>query len=96
MARAHRLALFLAAFTFLYVLLFFSVLPLPPFLDPRAVGEILPVIPWWALVSFGSYSLWSMGWGLWSFRDCPEAFEELMGEIAEAKHDLRAKGISVD
>lgn len=118
MARAHRLALFLAAFTFLYVLLFFSVLPLPPFLDPRAVGEILPVvrlaltltsvpspavvdeiitlaaisqcintnsnitlqqIPWWALVSFGSYSLWSMGWGLWSFRDCPEAFEELMG-----------------
>ena len=73
-------------------------------------------IPWWALVTFGSYSLWSMGWGLWSFRDCPDALEELMGvsrrihcvvsditnhdrsrqEIAEAKQDLRAKGVSVD
>ena len=57
-----------------------------------------------------------MGWGLWSFRDCPDALEELMGvirrihcgfpditnhdrsrqEIAEAKQDLRAKGVSVD
>jgi hypothetical protein len=79
-----------------------------------------------------------MGWGLWTFRDCPDAFEELMGvscsfvlldwyfgfysiirpldflplsatqtplttivlsnlqEIAEAKNDLRAKGVTVD
>jgi len=96
MARAHSLALFLATSTFLYILLLFRILPLPPFLDADVVGKILPVIPWWALVSFGSYSLWSLGWGLWSFRDCPEAFEELMGEIAEAKNDLRAKGVSVD
>jgi dolichyl-phosphate mannosyltransferase polypeptide 3 len=36
-------------------------------------------IPWWLLVTFGSYSLWSLGWGLFTFRDCDEAYEELMG-----------------
>jgi hypothetical protein len=35
-------------------------------------------LPWWVLVSFGSYSLGSLGLGLWSFRDCPEAYAELM------------------
>jgi len=35
--------------------------------------------PWWLLVSFGSYSLWSIGWGLFSFRDCEEAYHELLG-----------------
>lgn len=30
-------------------------------------------------MSFGSYSLWSMGWGLWTFRDCPGAYDELIG-----------------
>ena len=36
-------------------------------------------IPWWLLVAFGSYSLWSLGWGLLTFRDCDEAYEELIG-----------------
>jgi dolichyl-phosphate mannosyltransferase polypeptide 3 len=36
-------------------------------------------IPWWLLVSFGSYSLWSLGWGLYTFKDCPEAYTELLG-----------------
>jgi hypothetical protein len=35
-------------------------------------------LPWWLLVSLGSYSLASLGWGIWSFRDCPEAYAELM------------------
>ena len=35
-------------------------------------------LPWWVLVSFGSYSLASLGWGLWTFRDCPDAYTELM------------------
>jgi len=95
MARAHRLAITLTVLASLYALLFFAILPVP-FVDEDVVVEVLPTIPWWALVTFGSYSLWSMGWGLWTFRDCPDAFEELMGEIAQAKNDLRAKGITVD
>jgi dolichyl-phosphate mannosyltransferase polypeptide 3 len=36
-------------------------------------------IPWWLLVSFGSYALSCLGWGLFTFRDCPEAYTELLG-----------------
>jgi hypothetical protein len=35
-------------------------------------------LPWWLLVSFGSYCLWSLGFGLYTFRDCPEAHRELL------------------
>lgn len=35
-------------------------------------------LPWWLLVSFGAYSLWSLGWGLLQLRECPEAYEELI------------------
>ena len=35
-------------------------------------------IPWWLLVSFGSYCLWSIGIGLVSLRECPEAYNELL------------------
>jgi dolichyl-phosphate mannosyltransferase polypeptide 3 len=40
-------------------------------------------VPWWLLVSFGSYSLWCLGWGLFTFRDCPEAYAELL-EVGES------------
>ena len=29
-------------------------------------------------MSFGSYALWSLGWGLYSFIDCPDAYKELL------------------
>lgn len=35
-------------------------------------------LPWTLLVAFGAYSLGSLGWGLYTFRDCPEAYQELM------------------
>ncbi|KII93079.1 hypothetical protein PLICRDRAFT_170870 [Plicaturopsis crispa FD-325 SS-3] len=95
MARAQRLAGYASVFLAFYLLAFFAVLPVP-FVTPTVVEKILPVVPWWILVSFGAYSLWSMGWGLWTFRDCPEAYTELLLEITEAKNDLRAKGVTVD
>jgi len=95
MARAQRVVGFSAAATTLYLLLFFSILP-TPFLDATTAEQILPFIPWWLLVSFGSYSLYSLGWGLFTFRDCPEAYTELLSEITQAKNELRSKGISVD
>ncbi|PFH47586.1 hypothetical protein AMATHDRAFT_67505 [Amanita thiersii Skay4041] len=95
MTRAHRLGALSALFTVLYSLALFQYLSVP-LLDESVVQQILPVIPWWLLVSFGSYSLWSLGWGLFTFRDCPEAYTELLGEISQAKNDLRARGVSVD
>ncbi|KIK31306.1 hypothetical protein PISMIDRAFT_670345, partial [Pisolithus microcarpus 441] len=95
MARVHRIATAASALVVLYLLTLFSLVPVP-FVDPSVSEQILPVVPWWILVSFGSYSLWSLGWGLFTFRDCPEAYCELLKEINDAKNDLRTRGVSVD
>ncbi|KAF8799913.1 dolichol-phosphate mannosyltransferase subunit 3 [Phlegmacium glaucopus] len=95
MARAHRVALLATITTVAYLLLFFNMLSVP-LLDAKIAGQILPVIPWWLLVTFGSYCLWSIGMGLVTLRECPEAYNELLGEITEAKDDLRTKGVTVD
>ncbi|RDB16185.1 Dolichol-phosphate mannosyltransferase subunit 3 [Hypsizygus marmoreus] len=84
MTRAKRLSLLTTLLTALYLLVFFQVLAVP-LVDESTVQKILPVFPWWILVSFGSYSLWSLGWGLFTFRDCPEAYTGLLGEITRAK-----------
>jgi dolichyl-phosphate mannosyltransferase polypeptide 3 len=95
MARAHRLAVISTFSIAVYFLALFQYIPVL-FIDEQVAGEILPTLPWWFLVAFGSYSLFSIGWGLWTFRDCPDAYKELMGEIAQAKNELRVQGVSVD
>lgn len=95
MARAHRVSLIATIATVAYLLLFFNVFPLP-LLDARIAEQILPVLPWWLLVTFGSYCLWSIGMGLVTLRECPEAYNELLVDITEAKNDLRTLGVTVD
>jgi dolichol-phosphate mannosyltransferase subunit 3 len=59
----------------------------------------LPVfcqLPFWAIVSFGAYLLFKLGFGVFTFNDVPEAHKELMAQIVEAKEDLRKKGVDVD
>jgi len=56
----------------------------------------LSQLPFWALVSFGAYLLFKLGWGVFSFNDVPEAYSELMKEIQIARADLRSKGVDVD
>ena len=56
----------------------------------------LQQFPFWALVSFGSYLLFKLGWGVFTFNDVPEAHKELMEEIDMAKEELRRNGIDVD
>lgn len=53
-------------------------------------------LPLWALVSFGAYLLFKLGWGVFTFNDVPEAHKELMNDINMAREELRAKGIDVD
>ncbi|RDB26478.1 hypothetical protein Hypma_006015, partial [Hypsizygus marmoreus] len=84
MTRAQRLYLFTTVFTAIYLLIFFQILAVP-LVDDDTVQKILPVLPWWILVSFGSYSLWSLGWGLFTYRDCPEAYAELLGDLYTRK-----------
>ncbi|KAI0544944.1 dolichol-phosphate mannosyltransferase subunit 3 [Xylaria curta] len=55
-----------------------------------------PQLPFWALVSFGAYLLFRLGWNVMTFHDVPEAHKELVGEIELAKQDLRRLGVDVD
>lgn len=40
--------------------------------------------------------LFRLGWGVLTFNDVPEAHKELMGEIDQAKVELRKLGVEVD
>ncbi|KAI5450444.1 hypothetical protein NCC49_003067 [Naganishia albida] len=95
MSRATRFLALALPLTISYLLALFHLIPIP-FLSETESSLLLPVIPWWLLVSFGAYSLGSLGLGLLKFRDCPEAYEELLVEISQAKNQLRDQGVSVD
>lgn len=92
MSRATRFLAVALPLTITYLLALLRLIPVP-FLSERTSSLLLPVvrpflhpsnttdpaqIPWWFLVSFGAYSLGSLGMGLLRFRDCPEAYEELL------------------
>jgi dolichyl-phosphate mannosyltransferase polypeptide 3 len=53
-------------------------------------------IPFWALVSFGAYLLAKLGYGVFSFNDVPEAHEELVKQIEQARADLTKRGVTLD
>ncbi|CAI9638256.1 dolichol-phosphate mannosyltransferase subunit 3 [Alternaria burnsii] len=77
--------------TSIYLSLFLQVVPLPQ----KIQEEIVPFLPFWALISFGAYLLFKLGWGVFTFNDVPQAHAELMQQIAEARKDLKAKGVDV-
>ncbi|ETS73105.1 hypothetical protein PFICI_15280 [Pestalotiopsis fici W106-1] len=92
MTRAQQtISIALLASSF-YLALFLQLVPLPELIQT----EIVPVLPFWALVSFGAFLLFRLGWNVMTFNDVPEAHKELMGEIEMAKKDLRALGVDVD
>ncbi|KAI1388060.1 dolichol-phosphate mannosyltransferase subunit 3 [Hypoxylon trugodes] len=78
--------------TSLYLALYLQLVPLPELVQT----EIVPVLPFWALVSFGAYLLFRLGWNVMTFHDVPEAHKELTAEIELAKTDLRRLGVDVD
>ncbi|KAK3316546.1 dolichol-phosphate mannosyltransferase subunit 3 [Apodospora peruviana] len=92
MTRAQQTISIALLVSSLYLSLYFELIPLPTVLQK----EIIPVLPFWLLVSFGAWLLFRLGYGLATFRDTPEAYAELMDEIKMAKADLRAKGVDVD
>ncbi|KAM4062757.1 dolichol-phosphate mannosyltransferase subunit 3 (DPM3) domain-containing protein [Hirsutella rhossiliensis] len=76
----------------LYLALYLELIPLPPLVQQ----QIVPVLPFWALVSFGAILLFRLGLGILTFNDVPAAHKELMAEIDMAKVDLRKLGVDVD
>ncbi|KAL0640788.1 hypothetical protein Q9L58_000095 [Maublancomyces gigas] len=76
----------------LYLAAFLGLIPFPA----KIQEYIIPVLPFWALVSFGAYLLFSLGLGIFTFKDREDAYNELVIEIDQAKKELRAKGVDVD
>ncbi|KAL2205867.1 dolichol-phosphate mannosyltransferase subunit 3 [Sarocladium strictum] len=92
MTRAQQTISFGLLVSSLYLALFLELIPLPSFVQE----QIVPVLPFWALVSFGALLLFRLGFGILTFNDVPKAHEELMAEIDLAKKDLRTLGVNVD
>ncbi|XP_037119449.1 dolichol-phosphate mannosyltransferase subunit 3 isoform X1 [Syngnathus acus] len=62
---------------------------------PHTYREVAWPMPLYLLVSFGCYSLATVGYRVATFNDCQEAAQELQVQIKEAKEDLRKKGLKM-
>ncbi|KAH8732482.1 dolichol phosphate mannosyltransferase-like protein subunit 3 [Phaeosphaeriaceae sp. PMI808] len=91
MTRAQQTISIAMLLTSLYLAVFMEVIPFPQ----KIQKEVVPVLPFWALVSFGAYLLFKLGLGVFTFNDVPEAYKELQAQIQEARKDLKAKGVDV-
>lgn len=67
--------------------------PVPSILPLKVQVEIIPVLPFWALITLASYLLGRLGLGIMTFKDCDKAYAELMGQIDAAKGDLDARKV---
>jgi len=92
MTRAVQTISFFLLLSSLYITAFLGLIPFPAVVQE----QIIPVLPFWALVSFGAYLLASLGWGIFTFKDREDAYIELKAEIATAKNELRMQGVDVD
>ncbi|KAF2133374.1 dolichol phosphate mannosyltransferas-like protein subunit 3 [Dothidotthia symphoricarpi CBS 119687] len=91
MTRAQQTISIALLLTSLYLAVFTHLIPVPE----KIQTEIVPVIPFWALISFGAYLLFKLGWGVFTFNDVPEAHKELMQQISQARVELQAMGVDV-
>ncbi|KAJ6439812.1 dolichol-phosphate mannosyltransferase subunit 3 (DPM3) domain-containing protein [Purpureocillium lavendulum] len=92
MTRAQQTISLALLVSSLYFALYLGLIPLPALVQE----QVVPLLPFWALVSFGALLLFRLGWGILTFNDVPAAHKELMEEIELAKTELRTLGVSVD
>ncbi|CAI5759453.1 unnamed protein product [Candida verbasci] len=92
MTKATETGLTLFALSAIYFALTTGVIPTPT----KIHDEILPFLPWWALVSFGAYALSTLGWGIVTFKDKEDKYKELVIQIEEAKQFYKQEGIDLD
>jgi|UniRef100_K3WSJ7 dolichyl-phosphate mannosyltransferase polypeptide 3 len=60
--------------------------------EDARVLQIVNVLPVYALVSFGAYSLAVIALSVMAVEDCPVASKELDAQVLEAKADLAKRG----
>jgi dolichyl-phosphate mannosyltransferase polypeptide 3 len=60
---------------------------------PEQYQMAVELLPLWALVSFGCYSLCVIGWSLAHFPTCEEDAVTLRDEMDKAQKELWARGV---
>lgn len=88
MTKAFETAVYAFAASAIYVALLTGTIPT----SETFQSEVVPVIPWWSLVTFGCYTLFSLGYGVYVLEDKKDKYVELKAQIEEAKTFLKAKG----
>ncbi|KAK4891384.1 hypothetical protein LTR27_010038 [Elasticomyces elasticus] len=76
----------------MYMVAFLGLAPIPETLQK----DLIPVLPFWAIVTFGAYLLAKLGYGVLTFNDVPQAHQELVKQIEQARVELKKKGVEVD
>ncbi|EXJ94339.1 hypothetical protein A1O1_02733 [Capronia coronata CBS 617.96] len=98
MGRAAQTISFALLVSSTYLLLVLPLLtddsPIPSILPTKIQVEIIPVLPFWAVITLGTYLLGRLGLGVLQFNDTEEAYKELMGQIEGAKKNLDKRGVS--
>ncbi|KAJ6000166.1 hypothetical protein N7481_000575 [Penicillium waksmanii] len=92
MTRAQQTVSVVLLVSSLYLVAYLGLVPL----NETIQTEILPVLPFWAVIVFGCYLLGRLGVAIFTFNDVPEAHAELQKEIEQAKVELRQGKIDVD
>ncbi|KAI9373973.1 dolichol-phosphate mannosyltransferase subunit 3 [Aspergillus egyptiacus] len=92
MTRAQQTLSVLLLVSSLYLSLYLGLVPL----NETVQREVIPVLPFYALICFGCYLLGRLGLAILTFHDVPEAHKELQGEIEQAKAELRRANVDVD
>lgn len=69
---------------------------MPSILPTKIQVEIIPVLPFWALITLAAYLLGRLGLGVLMFNDTEPAYRELMGQIEDAKSRLSKRGVGYD
>ncbi|PLN81199.1 dolichol-phosphate mannosyltransferase subunit 3 [Aspergillus taichungensis] len=92
MTRAQQTISVLLLVSSLYLVLYLGLVPL----NTTIQKEVIPVLPFYALISFGCYLLGRLGLAILTFNDVPEAHQELQKEIEQARTELRKANVDVD
>lgn len=92
MTKATEAALTLFALSSVYFAFYSGLFPS----SVKFHDEILPYLPWWTLVTFGSYSLGTLGWDVLTFNDKEEKYQELMEQVQEAKEFYKTNGLVIE
>lgn len=92
----HNTYFWLQAYLLLALPLLTDSSPIPSILPTKIQVEIIPVLPFWAVISLAAYLLGRLGLGVLRFNDTKEAYDELQVQLNKARKDLDARKVRWD